>query len=845
MAHSAEELWAERPPGGNAPAADANRLLLETVLELEFFASCISGLEQALADELRGLGIQRVRPLGGGVAFFCMPEQAMSACLWSRLASRILLVVARVNAGDAALLYAGAYEIAWEDVLADDATMAVRAHGTNDELRNTRFTALKVKDAIVDRMRAARDERPVVDPSSPRASIDVRVRGNRATISLDFSGEALNHRAYLGPDDKEDAALACSLAAGALLLGGWPDLARSGAAFLDPACREGIMLVEAALIACDCAPGLRRAKWGFFGWNGFDRKVWDVIVGEAHDRFEAGIARIGGAAALEQAQSDAPDPDRVRFVGTSTSSPFIARARRHVRHAGLRPVCSIELSDAPGMQETVRGHRELRHAHALMVACNIDAQSRADSPAHIQADEAAFVAASALAPIAPAASASAEPSAAAPSGDPSSAPADEADSAKLVAPASATKPTGELAANASAFAPLRSRFIVVGAKDVASRFGVAPAERHLIGRGRIETAVEVFDVPPVPGEVIEIADLAGGSPHKVEVLEASSAQFASRLRKVFKERRKWAARTGVSCYRIYDSDLPDYAVAIDWYAGAGDARGNSYLHVSEYAPPASIDADKARRRFADVLAIAPVVCGIRPDHLFSKTRVREKGGGQYRNAGSHRAYVTTVEEGGHIFEVDLAGRLDTGLFLDHRLTRALVAEHAQDARFLNLFAYTGTASVYAAAGGARETTTVDLSQTYLDWAKRNMAANGFTGAAHRFEKADAMRWITDARRTGRRFDLIFVDPPTFSNSKAMGKRTWDVQRDHVELLIGVSRLLSEEGLAIFSCNLRSFKPYVDDLEKYGVSIEDVSPSTIPEDFSRTPKIHKCYLVRRA
>ena len=338
--------------------------------------------------------------------------------------------------------------------------------------------------------------------------------------------------------------------------------------------------------------------------------------------------------------------------------------------------------------------------------------------------------------------------------------------------------------------------------------------------------------------------LAGGKPQRVEVLEPASEQFASRLRKVFKERRKWAKREGVTCYRVYDSDLPDYAVAIDVYTGAGDARGNTYLHIAEYAAPASVDPDKARRRFNDALALAPVVCGIRPDHVFSKTRLREKGGSQYRNAG-HRAYVTTVDEGDYRFEVDLAGRLDTGLFLDHRLTRELIGEKAEGARFLNLFAYTGTASVYAAGAGARSTTTVDLSQTYLDWAQRNMVANGFSGREHTFERADVMRWITEARRSGKRFDLIFVDPPTFSNSKAMGKRTWDVQRDHVELLIGVTHLLSEEGEAVFSCNLRNFKPYEEDLERYGVAIEDISAATIPEDFARTPKIHKCYIVRRA
>lgn len=757
--------------------------------EQEFFASCLAGLEQPLADELKSLGIERVRPLGGGVAFFCDAVQAMRACLWSRIASRVLLVVGRVNASDADLLYAGIYDIAWEDVLADGATMAVRAHGTNDQLRNTRFTALKVKDALVDRMRSKKGMRPQVDARSPRAAIDVRVHDRRATVSLDFSGEALNRRAYLAPDDKDDAALACALAAGALAQAGWAEMAEAGAAFIDPVCRDGIVLVEAALIAADCAPGLKRDRWGFMGWAAYDPDSWKSLLEEARDRFHQGLARVGGQAVLDRGEGERPDLARVRFVGASTSSPFISRARNHVRHAGVRALVSVELGDADGMVRLIGEHKALSHTRTAMVASNFDARTRGDSQAHVQADENAFVAASLI------------------MGD-------------------------------------RARFVAVGGQDVASRFPHDCISRLKIGRGRVETTVEVFNAPPSKGTTLEIPDLHGGAPHAVEVFEDASEQFAARLRKVFKERRKWATREGVTCYRIYDADLPDYAVAIDWYTGAGDARGNDYLHIAEYAPPSSVDADKARRRFKDVLSIAPIVCGIRPDHVFSKTRVREKGGGQYRNAGS-RAYVTTVEENGHIFEVDLAGRLDTGLFLDHRITREVIGEKAEGARFLNLFAYTGTASVYAAAGGAVETTTVDLSQTYLDWARRNMSANGFNGEDHRFEKDDVMRWITQARRSGKRYDLIFVDPPTFSNSKAMGKRTWDVQRDHVELLIGVSRLLSEEGEAVFSCNLRSFKPYVEDLQKYGVNIEDISPETIPEDFSRTPRIHKCYVVTRA
>ena len=765
-------------------------------MELEFFASCLAGLEQALASELKALGVRRARPLGGGVAFFGSAADAMKACLWSRVASRIMLVVGRVNAGDADLLYAGAYNLPWEEILAQDATMAVRAHGTNDQLRNSRFTALKVKDAIADRMRTKCDARPTVDTVAPRASIDVRVHERRATISLDFSGEALNRRSYLTVEDGDDAALECSFAAGALALAGWQQRAQAGASFVDPTCGDGIMLVEAAAIAADCAPGLLRQRWGFYGWAGFEELTWESIVEEADARFETGLAALAGEQALNVSPSERPDLSRVRIAGSSASSAAISRARDHVRRAGLRQAVSVELADADTVGELVkRVERVARKATrgadfaGSFIASNLDSQGKGSARARMQADEATFMAA-----------------------------------CKASSPG--------------------SLFAVLGAQGLDERFAGVEKTRLRIGRGRVETSFDIYEGVPEAAFVVEVPDLNGGAPRKVEVLEQASEQFASRLRKVFKERRKWAAREGVSCYRIYDSDLPDYAVAIDVYEGAGDARGNTYLHISEYAAPSSVDPVKAHNRFEDALALAPVVCGVRPDHVFSKMRVREKGGSQYRNAGN-RSYVTTVKENGYLFEVDLAGRLDTGLFLDHRDTRVLVGERARDARFLNLFAYTGTASVYAAGGGATSTVTVDLSQTYLDWAQRNMVANGFSGAVHKFEKADVMRWITDARRSGKRFDLIFVDPPTFSNSKAMGRRTWDVQRDHVELLIGVTHLLSEEGQAIFSCNLRSFKPYIDELEKYGVCIEDISASTIPVDFARTPKIHKCFVVTRA
>lgn len=379
-------------------------------------------------------------------------------------------------------------------------------------------------------------------------------------------------------------------------------------------------------------------------------------------------------------------------------------------------------------------------------------------------------------------------------------------------------------------------------------------------------------------------DVGDGKP--IPLLVPESEQFARRLIKVARQRRKWARREGITCYRVYDADLPDYSAAIDLYEGtpteadrgqrdrvlaggdrnkldaahdhAAEPATERWIVVAEYAAPKTVDPELARDRMLDILAIAPRVLGVPPEHVHAKTRQRSRGGSQYgkqsasvRHGGSPQADATSplgdvlIREGGLSFTVNFNDYLDTGIFLDHRITRGLVREHARQARtFLNLFAYTGTATCYAADAGVEETVTVDLSNTYLDWAERNMALNGFTGSAHHFVRDDVLAWVEQQVRGRNRWDLIFCDPPTFSNSSRMGERTWDVQRDHVELLKGVVGLLEQDGVAIFSCNLRSFKPDVEALRTAGIGLEDITERTIPEDFQRNKRIHHCYLVRR-
>jgi 23S rRNA (guanine2445-N2)-methyltransferase / 23S rRNA (guanine2069-N7)-methyltransferase len=307
--------------------------------------------------------------------------------------------------------------------------------------------------------------------------------------------------------------------------------------------------------------------------------------------------------------------------------------------------------------------------------------------------------------------------------------------------------------------------------------------------------------------------------------------LANRLRKNLRHWSRWARRHGISCYRLYDADLPEYALAVDRY--------EEWVHVQEYAAPAAVDPALAETRLREALALLPVTLGVPASQVLLKVRRRQRGASQYERH-AHTGRFEIVQEGGLRFLVNLTDYLDTGLFLDHRPTRALLRELASGRRFLNLFAYTGTASVYAAAGGARSTLSVDLSPAYLDWARRNMALNGFPeGGSHRFERADCLGWL--ARRRGERYDLIFLDPPTFSNSTAMGERTLDIQRDHPALIRAALRLLSPEGLLIFSCNYRQFRMARDLLSD--VALEEITAATIPPDFARNPRIHACWRIQ--
>lgn len=365
--------------------------------------------------------------------------------------------------------------------------------------------------------------------------------------------------------------------------------------------------------------------------------------------------------------------------------------------------------------------------------------------------------------------------------------------------------------------------VFTGDPELGKQMGLRARRMHKLFNGALECRLLHFEVTPenfvTPGPP---------APPVFDAEQLARHPLANRLRKNLKHLRKWAQREHTECFRIYDADIPEYAVAVDLYGPR--------VHLQEYAPPADIPSQKAEKRLLEAIGVVAAVLETTPEAIFVKVRQRQKGQSQYQ-ALERTGQFFEVREGPARLLVNLADYLDTGLFLDHRPTRALVRQSAHGKRFLNLFCYTGSVTVHAALGGAAETTSVDLSPVYLDWARRNLELNGLNETNHRLLRADCREWIAEDRGE---YDLIFLDPPTFSNSKRM-EGTLDIQRDHVELIRHAMDRLAPGGELIFSTNHRRFN--LNAAELCALQLEDLSRATLPEDFKRNPRIHHCWRIR--
>ncbi len=717
-----------------------------------------SGLESVLRRELQTLGVSRIKPVGSGVYFSGSLRDAYRVCLWSRVANRVLLPLGEFAARSPEELYRQIREFDWSRHLDVEGTLAVDFFSANSAITHTRYGALKVKDAIVDQFRDALGTRPNVDRERPSIRINVYVFRDKARLSLDLAGMGLHRRFYR--DEQSMAPLKENLAAALLLAMDWPEFAKEGKSFCDPLCGSGTLLIEAAMMAADMAPQLRREYFGFSGWKQHQAEIWQSLLEEANQRASSGLASLN-----------------CLIAGSDKSSRVVRIARSNIDRAGLGDAISVRAGDmeqVPYPDQFTPG----------LVLCNPPYGVRLDSEAGIGA---------------------------------------------------LYKSMGRV---------FQSRFggwhvgVFTATTDLAHRMRLKTHTVLKCSNGGLDCKLLKAHIPRnkvIDHKINKPADenrnrksAAASSQHKVH-----AGMFVNRLRKNFKPLQKWAKNEAIGCYRIYDADLPEFSMAIDLYESE-----QRHVHVQEYRAPASIDRSLAAARLSAAVEVLPDVLGCDSQHIHIKQRRRQSGRSQYgkRHEGGE---THIINEFGSRFEVNLEDYLDTGIFPDHRKIRFWIRQRAKAKRFLNLFAYTGTATVHAAAGGALSTTTVDMSAAYLAWAQRNLALNDCAAGKHEFLREDCLKWL-DQRPNPAPYDLILLDPPTFSNSAKM-ERDWDVQRDHVSLIRRTMRLLHPDGLLIFSNNFRRFRLMEKGLERF--SIDNKTRASIPRDFSRNPKIHQCFFIR--
>ncbi len=721
----------------------------------ELILTCPKGLESLLLAEAVELGLEDAREQTAAIRGAGSMEVAYRLCLWSRLANRVLLVLDRFATENADTLYDGVYRIDWAEHLEATGSLAVEFSGNGSGIDNTHFGALKVKDAIVDRLRTASGERPSVDKLNPDVRVHLRLDRGQAVLSLDLSGHSLHQRGYRLQQGA--APLKENLAAAVLIRAGWPRIAAQGGALTDPMCGVGTFLVEGAMMAADIAPNLRRERWGFSAWLGHVPALWSRLHAEAQARADAGMAR---------------PPLWIR--GYEADPRLIQPARNNIERAGLASWIRVYQGDVatfePRPDQNQKG----------LVICNPPYGERLG-------DEASLV--------------------------------------------YLYQNLGERLRQACLG---WEAAVLTSAPDLGKRMGVRSHKQYAFWNGALPCKLLLIKVDLDQFVTGQRSSSASPAPQadpepaqELARLSEGGQMFANRLQKNLRQLGKWARREGIECYRLYDADMPEYALAIDLY---GD-----WVHVQEYAPPRSIDPEKAQARLYDALGAIPQALGISRSKVVVKRRERQSGTRQYERQASQGDFLE-VAEGGVKLLVNLTDYLDTGLFLDHRPIRMRIQREAAGQRFLNLYCYTATATVHAAKGGARSTTSVDLSKTYLDWARRNLALNGLSDR-QRLEQADVMAWLEEDRGE---YDLIFIDPPTFSNSKRM-EGVFDVQRDHVALLDLAMARLASGGTLYFSNNFRKFVLDPGVAERYVV--EEITATTLDEDFRRNSRIHRAWKLQ--
>ena len=714
--------------------------------QTDWLATCPKGLELLLAEELQAIGAEGVKETVAAVHFQGSMEVAYRACLWSRLANRILMPLHSFMLNEADDLYQECNDISWESHFSAAQSIAIDFIGTSRLIDNTMYGSQRVKDAIVDRIRRIEGERPNVDTKNPDIRIQVRQHKGRVTVSLDISGESLHRRGYR--TGQGTAPIKENLAVALLLRANWPAMAAEGGALLDPMCGSGTLIIEGAMMAADIAPGMLREHYGFDQWIQHDAELWQSLIDEAHQRKATGLENL-----------------ELDIRGYDANPRVLEYTTQNIENAGLD------------------GHIRLAHKP-------IDQFGKPTAERGLL----------------------------------------------LTNP-----PYGERLGEVDELIPLYQKLgtvlqknfqgwraaIFTGNVDLGRETDLSPTKQYSLFNGTIPCKLLVFE--DMTSKSAQIAARLS-TPAPAQQLTEGARMVLNRLKKNQRKLDGWRKKSGISCYRLYDADIPEYAVAVDIY--------DQSIYVQEYAPPNTISEKVARERFGEIKQAVKEFSANFRGKIHYKERRRQKGDSQSERLNDGPSDTIHVSEGNALFEVNLSDYLDTGLFLDHRPVRGLIGEMVKGKSFLNLFCYTAAASVQAAMAGASHSLSIDMSNTYLDWAQRNFDLNSLRSSKHQLLRADCVKWL---EIEGELYDVIFLDPPTFSNSKKMDS-VLDIQRDHGDLIRSSMAKLVPGGTLIFSNNFRKFK--MDELTVRQFDCQNITPQTLDVDFARNPRIHNVWKIKR-
>ena len=789
-----------------------------------FTARTLEGLEWILARELEQVGAQDLRIGRRTIEFSAAPgaekETLYRTVLESRTAIRVLEPLGRFRVDSPDSLYRAMQEVDWTEQLKTSDTLRVDAAIHDTFLTHSLYAAQIVKDAIVDQLRTPSGKRPSVQLRGATLRLGLHLVGDTATIFRDAAGRSLHQRGWrMG---EVDAPLSEVLAAGILAITGWwragertvDEATREP--LLDPMCGSGTLVIEAATIAAGMAPGLYRARRkanGFYRFRDCDRGLFDRLVAE----LEARVREPAGTFQASDLDPKAVDAAKACAAAAGVASS-IAIDVKHFEQARPAGENGLVVTNPPYGERLPLPRSAAffrRFGDWLVQHCGgwRAAILAADTPAAGQLG----LRPTYRVPL---------------SNGPIACRLLEVEIRRREVQAQPTADTPHPPGDTGTPDAVRQDRRKV---DEHGSFRADEESGSVVGEGERSPRGDFCrpgDNPPREMSSPGHAPL----PHRSgRTTDDQIGDFRRRLAKRFKHLSKWARRQGIEAFRVYDRDIPEIPLVIDWYAG--------WLHAAEYERPHERTDIEHEVWLDKMIEAAALELGVPAMQTFLKVRRRQRDGGQYEKVDQRQA-VLSVKEGDLSFEVNISDYLDTGLFLDHRQTRAMVRDEAAGKRMLNLFCYTGSFSVYAAAGGAKETVSVDLSNTYLEWTRTNLAKNGFKDAGrHRIVRDEARAFLEHRANRGEPpFDLVVVDPPTYSRS-AKSETPWDVERDHAELLELVAKNLVTGGIVYFSTNFRRFHLAEEQLSVL-YAVREITNRTIPEDF-RNERIHRAWrLVKR-